>query len=108
MLQKIAYEKVLIGWSTGAIVLTPSMEIVDKFTPEMNIVNLDNLGGLSFTNTHILPHYSKFKKRFEDLEDVCKEYEQEHNCSIVNDENGSLTKVTAKDLLPFAWQSIVC
>lgn len=27
---------------------------------------------------------------------------------IVNDENDNLTKVTAKDLLPFAWQSIVC
>ena len=27
---------------------------------------------------------------------------------IVNDENGNLTKVTAKDLLPFAWQAIIC
>lgn len=27
---------------------------------------------------------------------------------IVNDKNGNLTKVTAKDLLPFAWQPIVC
>ena len=27
---------------------------------------------------------------------------------IVNDEDGSLIKVTAKDLLPFAWQPIVC
>ena len=27
---------------------------------------------------------------------------------IVNDENGELIKVTAKDLLPFAWQPIIC
>lgn len=27
---------------------------------------------------------------------------------IVNDENGNLTKVTAKDLLPFAWQPVIC
>ena len=27
---------------------------------------------------------------------------------IVNDENGDLIKVTARDLLPFAWQSVVC
>ena len=27
---------------------------------------------------------------------------------IVNDENGKLIKVTARDLLPFAWQSVVC
>ena len=27
---------------------------------------------------------------------------------IVNDENGNLVKVRASDLLPFAWQSVVC
>lgn len=27
---------------------------------------------------------------------------------IVNDQNGNLIKVTAKDLLPFAWQPIIC
>lgn len=27
---------------------------------------------------------------------------------IVNDENGHLIKVTARDLLPFTWQSVVC
>ncbi len=27
---------------------------------------------------------------------------------IVNDEKGNLIKVKAKDLLPFAWQSVVC
>ena len=27
---------------------------------------------------------------------------------IVNDENGKLIKVTASDLLPFAWQPVVC
>jgi cytidine deaminase len=27
---------------------------------------------------------------------------------IVNDENGSLIKVTARDLLPFAWEAVKC
>ena len=27
---------------------------------------------------------------------------------IVNDENGNLIKVTAKDLLPFSWQPVIC
>ena len=27
---------------------------------------------------------------------------------IVNDENGQLVKVTARDLLPFAWQPVIC
>lgn len=27
---------------------------------------------------------------------------------VVNDENGCLIKVSARDLLPFAWQTVVC
>lgn len=27
---------------------------------------------------------------------------------VVNDENGNLIKVTAKDLLPFAWHPVIC
>ena len=52
IIKQLAEKKVLFGWSAGAMVFTPSIEIVDKLTPEMNIVNLDNLKGLSLTNTH--------------------------------------------------------
>ncbi len=88
VIKQLAEKKVLLGWSAGAMVLTPSIEIVDRLTPEMNIVNLDNLKGLSLTNTHILPHYNKFVKRFDKLEDICKAYEQENNCAIVRLDDG--------------------
>lgn len=90
IIKQLAEKKVLLGWSAGAMVFTPSIEIVDKVTPEMNILDLDNLNALALTNTHILPHYSKFEKRFTGLEEMCKAYEQEHNCSIVrlNDGDG--------------------
>lgn len=90
VIKQLVEKKVLLGWSAGALVFTPSIEVVDRLTPEMNIVNLDNLKGLSLTNTHILPHYNKFFKRFDKLEDVCKAYEQEHNCTVVrlNDGDG--------------------
>ena len=83
VIKQLAEEKVLLGWSAGAMVITPSIEIVDKLTSEMNIVNLDDLDGLSLTNTHIIPHYNKFLKRFDKLEDICQAYEQDPNCSIV-------------------------
>ena len=56
----------------------------------MNIIGLDNFDALALTNTHILPHYSKLKKRFTELEEICKAYEQEHNRSIIrlNDGDG--------------------
>lgn len=88
IIKPLAEKKVLLGWSAGAMMFTPSIEIVDKLTPEMNIVNLDDLDGLSLTNTHIIPHYNKFFKRFNNLEDICKMYEREHNCSIVRLDDG--------------------
>jgi dipeptidase E len=90
VIKQLAEKKVLLGWSAGAMVFTPSIEIVDKVTPEMNILDLDNLNALALTNIHLIPHYSKFEKRFTGLEEICKAYEQAHNCSIVrlNDGDG--------------------
>ena len=93
VIKQLAEEKVLLGYSAGAMVFTPSIEIVDKLTPEINIINLKNFNALALTNTHILPHYSKFERRFDKLENICNVYEQEHNCSIVklNDGDGIIT-----------------
>lgn len=90
VIKQLAEERVLLGWSAGAMVFTPSIEIVEKLTPEINIVPLDDLEGLCLTNTHLIPHYNKFLKRFDKLEDICKAYEQDHNCSVVrlNDGDG--------------------
>lgn len=88
VIKQLAEEKVLLGWSAGAMVFTPSIEIVDKLTPEINIGALDDRKGLCLTNTHLIPHYNKFLKRFDKLEDICKAYEQEHNCSIVRLDDG--------------------
>ena len=70
IIKQLAEKKVLLGWSAGALVLTPSIEIVNRLTPEMNIVDLDGLNGLSLVDTHILPHYNKFMNHFENLEDI--------------------------------------
>lgn len=88
VIKQLAEKKVLLGWSAGAMVFTPSIEIVDKVTPEMNILDFDKLNASALTNTHILPHYSKFEKRFTGLEEMCNTYEQEHNCSIVRLDDG--------------------
>lgn len=88
VIKQLAEKKVLLGWSAGAMVFTPSIEIVDKVTPEMNILDIDNLNASALTNTHILPHYSKFEKRFTGLEEMCNAYQQEHNCSIVRLDDG--------------------
>lgn len=61
------------------MVLTPSIEIIDWFTPEMNIVNLENKKALHFISETVLPHYDRFvrsgkidAKRVQDFEEKNK------------------------------------
>lgn len=93
VLEQIATKKVLIGVSGGALVLTPSIAIIDRYSPEMNIVGISDLSGLGVVNVHILPHYDRFINRYENLEEKCKQYEAENSCKVVrfNDGEGILS-----------------
>ncbi len=88
VLKQIAEEKVLIGWSAGALVLTSSIAIIDKYSPEMNIVDISDLSGLCLTDTYILPHYSKFLNRYENFEEKCKQYEANNHLQVIRLNDG--------------------
>lgn len=90
VLQMIAEKKVLIGWSAGALVLGPTIAIIDQYSPEMNFLKLDDLSALKLTDVQVLPHYSKFLKRYDNFEEKCLEYEKENQCSVfrINDGEG--------------------
>ncbi|MBD8067798.1 hypothetical protein [Bacillus sp. PS06] len=40
---------VFVGVSAGAVILSPNIEVVNHFTPEMNKVEMDNLTALEIT-----------------------------------------------------------
>lgn len=90
ILRTISEEKILIGWSAAAFVFGPSLSLVNKYTPEMNIVGIKDLSGLQLTNAEVLPHYSRFISRFEHFEEICAEYEKEYATSVIrlNDGDG--------------------
>ena len=92
VLQSIAESKVLIGWSAAAFVFGPTLELVDMYSPEMNFLGLTDLRGLNLTQTQVLPHYSRFLKRFEGFEEKCRAYETAHNVNVIrlNDGEGIL------------------
>lgn len=56
----------------------------------MNFLKLDDLSALKLTDVQILPHYSKFLKRYDNFEEKCLEYEKENQCSVfrINDGEG--------------------
>ncbi len=92
ILRTIAKEKILIGWSAAAFVFGPSLALVNEYSPEMNNVGIKDLSGLQLTNAEVLPHYSRFVRRFDHFEERCAEYEKEYHTNVIrlNDGDGLL------------------
>lgn len=88
VLAEIAEKKVLIGWSAAAFVFGPTLELVDKYSPELNFMGLEDLRGLCLTDVEVLPHYNKYLARFEGFEETCARYEAEKKEKVVRLNNG--------------------
>ena len=90
VLKGIARTKLLIGWSAAAFVFGPTLELVNRYSPEMNFLGLTDLRGLSLTEVQVLPHYSRFLSRYEGFEETCRAYEEEHRVRVsrLNDGDG--------------------
>jgi len=88
MLAAFALNKIIIGCSAGALVLTSSLELIDMYSPEMNIVGLGDLSACQLTEIQLLPHYSKFLNRYNDFEEKCTQYEQEKGCNVIRLNDG--------------------
>lgn len=88
ILRDIAINKTLIGWSAAAFVFSPTLELVNCYSPEMNFLGLTDLSGLALTDVQVLPHYNKFLSRFEKFEEKCCGYEKEHSVSVIRINDG--------------------
>lgn len=88
ILKDIATNKVLIGWSAAAFVFSPTLELVNCYSPEMNFLGLTDLNALSLTQVQVLPHYGKFISRFEQFEEKCRTYEKTHNVNVIRINDG--------------------
>ena len=92
VLRKIAKDNILIGWSAAAFVFGPTLELVNRYSPEMNFLGLTDFSGLSLTEVQVLPLYSKYLARFAQFEEKCCIYEKEHHVNVIrlNDGDGVL------------------
>lgn len=97
ILLKMAREKVLIGWSAGALVMGPSLELVNGYSPEMNFLKLSNLTALNLTEVEVLPHYSKFLQRFEGFEEKCAAYEKKYGREVIRLNDGEGVVICQQD-----------
>lgn len=88
VLRFLATNKILIGWSASAFVFSPTLELVNRYSPEMNFLGLTDLNGLSLTDVQVLPHYERFLTRFGNFEEKCSAYEKEHNVNVIRINDG--------------------
>ncbi len=90
VLEVISLEKILIGWSAAAFVFCSTLDLVNEYTPEMNIVGITDLSGLNLTDVEVLPHYSRFVDKFDNFEERCVNYEKNHSKPVIrlNDGDG--------------------
>lgn len=88
VLADFAKRKAIIGCSAGSLVLTSSLQLIHMYTPEMNIVHIEDLTGCRLTDVQILPHYSKFVSRYNGFEEKCRQYEQANRCTVVRLNDG--------------------
>lgn len=87
-LREFAENRIMIGWSAGALVIGPTLELIDRYSPEMNEVGLTNLSALALTDVQILPHYSRFLARYKNFEETCVRYEREKRCRVIRISDG--------------------
>ena len=99
ILRCFAEKKILIGWSAAAFVFSPTLELVNSYSPEMNFVDLTDLNALALTKVEVLPHYNKFITRFEQFEEKCSAYEKEHNTKVIRLNDGDGVIVDSEEVI---------
>lgn len=88
VLRQIGEKGLLMGWSAGALVLGPSLELFSEYEPEEAGAEGRDPRALGLTDVQILPHYSRFHSRYEDFEGRCRAYERAHGCRVVRLDDG--------------------
>ena len=99
ILKEIAEKKILIGWSAAVFVFGPTLELVNRYSPELNIFQLENLQALSLTDIEVLPHYSKFLKKIPHFEETCREYEETHHKQVLRLNDGDGILIDGNDVI---------
>lgn len=87
MMQKMsAKDVVIVGVSAGSVILGPHIKVVQFFTPQMNVHDMQDLTALRLTDKLVFPHYDRedlFRSSdHKSIEERLKEFESMENCQV--------------------------
>lgn len=81
-------EAFLIGTSAGAMVLGPTIAVVEEFTPKMNHPQLTDFTGLKLTDTAVFPHYDRDDLFGDNIEKRLSKFEKAHDLQLFRLKDG--------------------
>lgn len=87
IMQKMsAKDVVIVGVSAGSVILGPHIKVVQFFTPQMNVHDMQDLTALRLTDKLVFPHYDRedlFRSSdHKSIEERLKEFESMENCQV--------------------------
>lgn len=88
VLRALAEERILVGWSAAAFAFGPTLNLVNRYSPELNAAGPGDLRGLGLTNVEVLPHYRRYAARRADFEAICAAYEAERGVNVIRLDDG--------------------
>jgi len=89
VLKKIVKNKIVIGISAGALIFQNSIELIYRYTPNLNDdVGLKDFSALNLTDIQILPHYHRFLKQFDNFKQTALTYEKAKNIKLIRLDDG--------------------
>ncbi len=88
VMAQLAQEKLLIGSSAGAIVLGPTLELIQHILPDLNKGWRKDLDGLGLCACCMLPHNRRFLDSIQQLDEICKTFEAERSIAVLRLEDG--------------------
>lgn len=95
-LRKVSEKGLLIGWSAGALVLGPTIALIDRYHPKLNFYGLTDLTGLGLTQVQIMPHCNK------ENPEKAQEYQRETGGNVIclRDGEGVLLEAEPRKIEP--------
>lgn len=88
-LQELKSSGLFIGVSAGSLAMQESLELVDRFSPELRTqAGGEDSTGMGVTGVEILPHYRKYLPRFERFEERTEAYEQKSGRRVIRLDDG--------------------
>ena len=74
----------------------------------MNFLGLTDLNGIALTDVEVLPHYDRFKRKYERFKERCHAYEEKRNINVIRIDDGDGIFIDGEEISIWRPQKSLC